>query len=108
MGALVVRLIHIFLFTPFLIFMGICVPSSYWWYLVSLLLGLLVIGWWCILVVRSDYTMGWLAWHILLISGLLIACGIGRQDSPTIVFSLLLALGFAALGYHITRWIQNS
>jgi hypothetical protein len=52
--------------------------------------------------------MGWLAWHILLISGLLIACGIGRQDSPTIVFSLLLALGFAALGYHITRWIQNS
>ena len=102
-----VRLIHIFLFAPFFIYMGLYVPTAYWWYLASLLLGILVIAWWLVLVARSDYTVGWLAWHVLLIGGLLIACGIGRQHSPSIVFSLLLALGFAALGYHATRWIQG-
>lgn len=102
-----VRVIHIFLFAPFFIYMGLYVPTAYWWYLASLVLGIVVIAWWCVLVARSEYTVGWLAWHVLLIGGLLIACGIGRQNNPPIVFSLLLALGFAALGYHATRWIQG-
>jgi len=107
MTQLLVRLIHIFLFAPFLLYMGLSVPTMHWCYLVSLLLGILVIVWWFVLWLRSDYTMGWLAWHVLMIGGLLIACGIGGQRSPQIVFSLLLALGFATLGYHATRWIQG-
>ena len=107
MGKLLVQLLHIFLFAPFFIFIGLYIPSSYGWYLAALLLGLFVVIWWIILWARSDYTVGWLVWHLLIIGGLLIACGIGRQHAPSIVFSLLLALGFAAFGYHLTRWIQD-
>jgi len=107
MGELLVQLLHIFLFAPFFIYVGLYVPTNYGWYLATLLLGIVVIVWWVIRWIRSDYTVGWLAWHVLLIGGLLIACGIGRQYSPSIVFSLLLALGFASLGYHATRWIQD-
>ena len=107
MGELVVRLIHIFIFAPFFLYMGLYVPTTYWWYFVSLLLGIVVIVWWCFLSARSESTVGWFAWHVLIIGGLLIVCGIGRQHSPRIVFSLFLALGFATVGYHTTRWIQG-
>lgn len=102
-----VNLIHIFLFAPFFIYLGLYMPTNYLWYLAALLLGFFVIIWWIIRWIRLDYTVGWLAWHLLLIGGLLIASGVSRQHAPAIVFSLLLALGFAALGYHLTRWIQD-
>lgn len=99
---------HMLLFAPFVFYLGLTMPKSQSpLYLIALLLGVYVIIAWGYRIWIADYTAGWVAWHILFIGGLLLACGIFRDRAPRIVFSLLLALGFAAFGYHLTRLIQS-
>jgi len=104
----VIQMAHILLFAPFLFYVGLIVPTSRsWLYPIAFILGVYVILSWCHRIWIKDYTIGWVAWHMLVIGGLLIVCGIYRDRAPRIVFSLLLAMGIAAFGYHLTRLIQS-
>lgn len=103
-----IRVAHLFLFAPFVFYMGLTVPKAgSWCYRIALFLGAYVILAWCYRIWISDYTIGWVAWHMVVVGGLLLACGLYQDRAPRIVFSLLLAMGFAAFGYHLTRLIQS-
>jgi hypothetical protein len=106
---LIVQLLHIFIFGPFLIYVGITQPSQDFIYYILLALGIAVIVVFIVNMIRerTKNVLGWLLWHIIIISGILLWCGIQKTKSPHIIFALLIALGFAAIGYHATRFIQS-
>lgn len=49
----------------------------------------------------------WLVIHLAVFFPLLIWIGWKGRDAPKIVFSVLLAIGFAAIGYHLARLLQR-
>jgi hypothetical protein len=106
---LIVQLLHIFIFGPFLIYVGITQPPQDFIYYILLALGIAVIVVFIVNMIRerTKNVLGWLLWHIIIISGILLWCGIQKTKSPHIIFALLIALGFAAIGYHATRLIQS-
>jgi hypothetical protein len=106
---LIVQLLHIFIFGPFLIYVGITQPPQDFIYYILLALGIAVIVVFIVNMIRerTKNFFGWLLWHIIIISGILLWCGIQKTKSPHIIFALLIALGFAAIGYHATRLIQS-
>ena len=106
---LIVQLLHIFIFGPFLIYVGIKQPPQDFIYYILLALGIAVIVVFIVNMIRerTKNFFGWLLWHIIIISGILLWCGIQKTKSPHIIFALLIALGFAAIGYHATRLIQS-
>jgi len=46
--------------------------------------------------------------HILLVVPLLLYVGWMKKETPSTIFSLLLALGIAAFGYHLVRLIEKN
>jgi hypothetical protein len=106
---LAVQLFHILLFGPFLIYVGFAIPPQDFVYQMVLALGFLVILSFIAAIIKEPTREigGWLLWHIVVISGLLLWCGIQKTQTPPIVFSLLIALGFAAIGYHALRLVQS-
>ena len=106
---LLIQLFHIFIFGPFLIYVGITQPPQDFVYYILLALGILVIVLFTLKMIRehNNNVLGWLLWHVIIISGLLLWCGIQKTKSPHIIFALLIALGFAAIGYHGLRLIQS-
>lgn len=106
---LVIQLFHILLFGPFLIYVGLATPKENYIYNIILALGFFVILAFIIGIIYEPTISlsGWLIWHIVIISGLLLWCGFTKTETPSIIFSLLIALGFAAIGYHLTRLIQS-
>jgi len=107
---LLIQLFHIFIFGPFLIYVGITQPPQDFVYYILLALGILVIVLFTLKMIRehNNNVLGWLLWHVIIISGLLLWCGIQKTKSPHIIFALLIALGFAAIGYHGLRLIQST
>jgi hypothetical protein len=101
---LVVQLVHIFVFGIFLLYIGIAIPRQKWIYRVVSFTGIVVFLYWVMTMKTHD--IFWTVWHLLL-SVVLIWIGVQMTASPVFLFKLCLIYGWAAIGYHSTRLIQN-
>ncbi len=106
-----VRLIHIFFSGPLLIWVGLAEPKFPWVYKLLLGLGVLLLFAFGVKLALAKSLNVWYVIHATLFASLLIYVGyVGRnggQALPHIAFSLLLAVGVSALGFHLIRVIQK-
>lgn len=100
-----VNLIHILLIGPLLIFIGLMKPQNILYYHILLSLGLLVLVKFAYLLATQTISQRsiWYILHIVLFATLSFYVGIKKDKTPQIAYSLLLATGIAAFGYHLLR-----
>ena len=109
---LYVNLAHALVTGPCLIYLGVASAAPDLAYHLALAVAallecylayVLLSGW------RSSSTSKrtWLAVHLVVVIPLLAWVGWKKQAAPRVVRSLLLALGCAAVGYHVARLIQR-
>lgn len=105
---LAVNLAHILVTGPLLVYVGVVDEKPVWVYNVLVALGALMVLY--IPYVMYTTKLGpyhvWLAIHLFIFAGLIIAVGVLRDKSPHILLSLLLAIGVAAIGFHAIRAYQ--
>lgn len=102
------NLAHVFVTGPFLVYVGLAKERPIWVYHVLLLLGIALALFFPFVIFTkkiSQYHV-WLFVHLLLFVPLLLISGYMKDKTPQIVFSLLLAIGIAAIGYHTIRAYQ--
>ena len=101
----VVNAFHIFFVGPFLIYIGIKKPQIFWIYVLLLILGICLFFKFLyeLCMKKVSQSTIWYLIHMLLFSTLMIFMGINNITSPKICYSLLLAIGISAFGYHLTR-----
>lgn len=102
-----VQMIHILFVGPLLIYVGLQQPKYDAVYILLLLLGIYVL--FKFLYTSFSEKVGeqhvWYAVHMVLFAMLLLYVGYYRTKTPRVAFSLLLAVGIAAFGYHTIRWL---
>jgi hypothetical protein len=106
-----INLIHIFFTGPLLIYIGLFKPEFQWIYWLLFLTGLYVMirfSIWLAQVKELANHHAWYLMHILLVVPLLLYVGWMKKETPSTIFSLLLALGIAAFGYHLVRLIEKN
>lgn len=101
-----VHLAHILFSGPLLIYVGYAKPKTVWVYRALIAIGAVL----CVLFAYKMYIRRpwserhvWFALHAAVFAGLLIYVGLKGEDAPQVAFSLLLAVGIAAFGYHLVR-----
>jgi len=101
----IVHLVHIFVTGPFLIYVGSRKPASpvVYWALLSLGIAVALIFSYKAYMTAWGQRHVWFAIHAILFSSLLIYVGVKAQETPDVAYSLLLAIGVAAVGYHALR-----
>lgn len=108
-GIKLVNIAHVLVTGPFFIYIGLAQPSHVGWYRVCLGLGAvlaLLFAWKLWSTAWSQYHI-WLLIHLLLFAGLLVAVGVQKKQTPQILFSIMIAVGCAAIGYHLIRLVQH-
>lgn len=106
-----VNLIHLLFSGPVLIYIGLMKPQFEWIYWLLLLTGLYVLVHFLIWIAKEKELTARHVWyfvHILLVVPLLLYVGWKKTATPSTVYSLVLALGIAAFGYHLTRLVQKN
>lgn len=105
---LLINFAHILVTGPLLIYVGLVEDKPEWVYNILLAIGVFMLAY--IPYVMYTTKVGpyhvWLAIHLFVFAGLMIAVGIMRDNSPRILSSLLLAIGISAVGYHAIRAYQ--
>ena len=103
-----VPIIHIFFIGPFIIYVGLYEPTSPYFYWVLLFLGMYIIFKFIFVGVTIKWGERhvWFALHAIFFGTLLLYVGYNGNTTPHVAYSLLLAIGIAAVGYHSTRFIQ--
>lgn len=105
-----VRLIHILFSGPVLIYVGLVKPEQTWLYNLLGITGLfLLLSFLLKLLTQKPFSQRhvYFAIHALLFAPLLIYLGIKKINAPDVVFSLTLAIGLSAFGYHAIRLLQG-
>lgn len=103
------QLLHIFATGPLLIYVGVMKPSFVWIYWLLGLIG----GYVLLSFAYKSWTTAlgerhvWFAVHGILFALLLMYVGWKTTCTPHVVYSLLLAVGIAAFGYHFLRMVQK-
>ena len=103
------NLIHILFSGPLLMYVGHQKPQSVWVYRFLLFLGIFLVlffAWHVYKHLPLSQKHVWLILHAVVFGVLLIYVGIKGTKAPRVVFSLLLAIGIAAFGYHLVRLID--
>ena len=106
-----VALIHILFVAPLLIYIGLRKPQQNWVYFILFILGIGVLLNFLTKIVRQDnwnQRTVWYAIHMLLFASLLLYVGWYGVKAADVSYSLLLAVGIAAFGYHSIRLIQQN
>ena len=106
---LAINLVHILVTGPLLVYAGLVEEKPRWLFDVLLVLGIVLAAYFPYVMYTtklSQYHV-WLAIHLFIIVGLMVTAGIMRDNTPRIIFSLLLAIGIAAIGYHVIRAYQS-
>lgn len=106
-----INLIYIFFTGPLLIFIGLFKPVFQWIYWLLFLTAVYVMirfSIWLSQVKELSSRHAWYLMHILLVVPLLLYVGWMKKETPSTIFSLLLALGIAAFGYHLVRLIEKN
>jgi RsiW-degrading membrane proteinase PrsW (M82 family) len=100
-----IKYAHILLTGPVLIYIGLMKPKNKWIYKILLFFGLLLLVFFFYHIISTKTTPYhvWLYIHLILFIPLLIWIGIKKDQSPKILFSLIIAIGCAAIGYHAIR-----
>lgn len=100
-----VHLLHILFIGPLLMYIGLVKPQYIFVYNILLGLGLLVLFKFVYLLLTESLSQRslWYILHIILFAMIAIYVGIKQTKTPRIGYSLLLATGIAAFGYHLLR-----
>lgn len=100
-----VHMLHILFIGPLLMYIGLVKPQNVIMYNVLLGLGVLVIVKFAYLLVTETLTQRsvWYILHIVLFAIIALYVGVKQNKTPRIGYSLLLATGIAAFGYHLIR-----
>jgi hypothetical protein len=103
------NLLHILLTGPLLIYIGLKKPKQDWIYNLILILGIILSIYFLILIIKIPYSPyhSWLFIHFIVFIPLLLFVGIRKTNTPNIIYSILLTLGIAAVGYHSVRLYQK-
>lgn len=104
-----INFVHIFVTGPLLVYAGLVKDKPRWLFDVLFVFGISLAAYFPYVMYKnklSQYHV-WLAIHLFIIVGLMLAAGIMREKTPRIIFSLLLAIGVAAIGYHAIRAYQS-
>ena len=105
----IISLIHIFITGPLFIYIGIKKPSNILFYLLLLFLAIIIV---ISFMYRYIYKQlyAWLYVHLLLFASLLFYISylkFTKEHIPNFLYSLLIAIGFGAIGYHFTKIIKK-
>lgn len=103
------NLLHILFTGPLLIYVGLKKPKENWIYNLFLILGIILAIYFLVLIANTPYSSyhSWLFIHFAIFIPLLLFLGIRKTQTPSIIFSITLALGIAAVGFHSIRLIQS-
>lgn len=102
----ITQLVHILVIAPFLIYVGLTRPQSSVYYLVLGLLGVLLLLNFTYKLMSAKSVRGWLVIHAYIFSALFLYMAWFGRESADISFSLLIAIGSAAAGYHAIRMLS--
>ena len=102
---LIISLVHVFFSGPYLIYLGLYKPKSIYFYILLFILALVIIG---AFIYRylTNKLYAWIFVHLLLFVVLFLTISILRfmnKEIPYYLYSFLLAIGIAAVGYHIIK-----
>lgn len=101
----IISLVHVILNGPLMIYIGYFKPKNiiYYWLLLIIGLSLMVD---ILYRYYKNNIHAWLLVHLILFSPLFIYTGylgIKKEKIPYYLYSFILAIGIAALGYHIIK-----
>lgn len=106
-----VRLVHILVTGPLLIWIGLKEPKLPWVYKLLFAIGALLLIIFGVKSIIGQSLNIWYLIHAILFSSLLLYAGVqgmqGSNSVPRVTFGLLLAVGIAAFGYHSVRLVQS-
>jgi hypothetical protein len=105
----IISLIHIFITGPLFIYIGIEKPTNSLFYLLLFFLAIIIV---ISFIYRYIYKQlyAWLYVHLLLFASLLFYISylkFTKKNISNFLFSFLIAIGFGAIGYHITKIIRK-
>lgn len=108
-GSSHVALLHILISGPLLMYIGLFKPQYKWLYYLLFLTGIGLCLKFLFMVFTQPLSQRyvWFVIHLALFAPLLIYVGIKQEATPNIAYSLLLAIGIAAFGYHFIRYLQS-
>lgn len=100
-----VNLLHVFLIGPLLIYIGLLKPEHELFYSILLGLGIIVLLKFAYSILSQKFSQKsvWYVLHVLLFSMIVIYVGLNGKHTLQIGYSLLLATGVSAFGYHLIR-----
>lgn len=96
-----VNLFHMLITGPFLMFVGLVRPTHKAYYYILLSMALLLLS-----MFAMELPKPWALVHIALLVPLLAYVGLTRNKSGE-AFSFLVAVGIAAVGYHVIKAYKN-
>ena len=105
---LIISLIHIFFTGPLLIYIGLVKPSNIIFSYILLLLAIVILVAFIYRFINKQL-YAWIYVHLLLFSTLLIYMSylkFNQLKIPDYLYSFLLAIGIAAIGYHIIKVLK--
>jgi hypothetical protein len=102
---LIISFVHVLVTGPYLIYLGLYKPKSIYYYILLFILALVIIGAFIYKYVTKKL-YAWLFVHLFLFVTLFLTVSILRfmnKEIPYYLYSFLLAIGIAAVGYHIIK-----
>jgi len=100
-----INLAHILVTGPFLIYLGLAKNKPIFVYYILIALALFLASYLLYKIFVLKYISPWLVIHVLVFVPLLLYSGIAKQNTHRFVNSLFLAIGCAAVGYHLARLV---
>lgn len=105
----IISLIHILIIGPLFIYIGIKRPTNnLFYFLLAIFAIIIVISFIYRYIYKQLYE--WLYVHLLLFASLLFYISylkFTKEKIPNFLYSFLIAIGFGAIGYHITKIIRK-
>ena len=108
MSDLIISLIHIFFNGPLFIYIGLKKPSYNIFYILLLFIAIIIIISFLYRYIKKQL-YAWLYVHLLLFASLLLTiCYLKftKKNIPNYLYSFLVAIGVAAIVYHIIKIIR--
>jgi len=108
----IVHLVHMLMSGPLLIYVALAQPKTQYVYWLLMVLGVAICAKFAYTAFTTELSQRhvWYAIHAVLFASLLVYVGYMGvySEVPRIGYSLLLAVGIAAVGYHTVRIVQEN
>lgn len=102
---IIISLVHVLLLGPFLIYLGLYKPECKYFYITLCILAFVILGVGIYKYLHNSL-YAWLIVHLILFATLFLTVSVLRftnQEIPPYLYSFLLAIGIAAVGYHTIK-----